>query len=134
MCLACFVLLKVFLILFYLSVSTPLREKVYSSWHNRVLKYLKPAIFLSVLSWIKKVQLKNMVWRGRVKRKFLLEGRLNFNRGARNISKKGGAWQESGGEKIEKGVCDSQRNFEELGIATLLCFDIVFARGIFLNT
>ena len=41
-----------------------------------------------------------MVWTGGLEKKFYWIKGLIFNRGIGNISKKGGNWQESGGEKI----------------------------------
>ena len=50
--------------------------------YKRVLEYLKSVIFFfsSKLNNNKKVPLKNLVWRGGVTRKFLMEGDLIFNR------------------------------------------------------
>ena len=57
--------------------------------------------------------------RGRARKKIARGGRLIFNTGIGNISRKGRAWQERGGEKIEVGLWPSKK---VCSFIFLLCF------------
>ena len=43
---------------------------------------------------------KNVVWRGGLQETFCWRGLANHNKGVGSILKRGGTWQEMGGEKV----------------------------------
>ena len=60
----------------------------------------------------KKVPLKNMVWRGGVTRRVLLEGRIDFNREFGKVSKKRGLGKKGVGKTQME--CDTQKNTQNV--------------------
>ena len=106
MSLAYFVLLKVFLIVFYFTNRLFKRKSV-----KDIYPYLKSAIFLSLLSWMKrrKSHLKYLVWR-RGYKKIFGGGRVwSLIEGLEIFQKKADA--KKGAEKKVRGVYDPQRNY-----------------------